>query len=241
MRRGRLGRYATAALALCALLPKPALACRLALALGMDVSASVNTQEYRLQMQGTAAALTSGAVRAELFRAEPVALATFLWSGARERWLISDWVVIADSGVLERFAGLLATAQRPSFNGRTATGEAMRAGAELMARAPDCVRRVVDLATDGRSNDGMPPWDVAADGFVINALSVGGGAGPLDFGDGVGKVEALSAYLQRYVIRGPGAFVERAKSYQDFERAIERKLVREMQDLLLGDATPPRR
>ena len=162
-------------LAALALVPAPVLACRLALALGMDVSASVNTQEYRLQMTGTAAALTSDAVRAEIFRAEPVALALFVWSGLRERWLISEWVVITDGAALERFAGLVANAQRPPFHGRTATGEAMRAGAELIGRAPECARRVLDLATDGRSNDGVPPRKIAVDGFAINALSIGGG------------------------------------------------------------------
>jgi hypothetical protein len=220
------------------LLPASAFGCRLALALGMDVSASVNTQEYRLQMAGTAAALTSAPVRAELFRADPIALALFLWSGARERWLISDWVLITDAVELERFANLLATAKRPRFNGRTATGEAMRAGAELLARAPDCVRQVVDLATDGRANAGIAPASVAVQGVVINALSVDGGTGPLDLGDGVGKLEALSAYLRRYVIRGPGAFVERAKNYADFERAFQRKLLREMQDVMLGAVAP---
>lgn len=222
-------------LAAFALVPAPVLACRLALALGMDVSASVNTQEYRLQMAGTAAALTSDAVRAEIFRAEPVALALFVWSGLRERWLISEWVVITDGAALERFAGLVANAQRPPFHGRTATGEAMRAGAELIGRAPECARRVLDLATDGRSNDGVPPRKVAVDGFAINALSIGGGAGPLDLGDGVGQVEALSAYLQTHVIRGPGAFVERARSFGDFERAMRRKLLREMQDVMVGE------
>jgi len=217
-----------------ALAPVPAMACRLALALGMDVSASVNTQEYRLQMAGTAAALTSDAVRAEIFRADPVALALFLWSGARERWLIADWVVMTDAAALERFAGIVGNAARPPFHGRTATGEAMRAGAELMGRAPDCVRRVLDLATDGRANDGVPPREVAVDGFAINALSIGGGAGPLDLGNGIGQVEALSAYLQSQVIRGPGAFVQRADGFGDFERAMQRKLLREMRDVMLG-------
>lgn len=221
-----------------ALVPAPVFACRLALALGMDVSASVNTQEYRLQMAGTAAALTSDAVRAEVFRAEPVAFALFLWSGLRERWLISEWVLITDDAALERFAGLVATAKRPPFHGRTATGEAMRAGAGLIGRAPDCARAVLDLATDGRSNDGVPPGEVAVAGFVINALSIGGGAGPLDLGEGVGQVEALSAYLQAHVLRGPGAFVEHAQGFGDFERAMRRKLLREMQDVMVGDARP---
>ena len=39
--------------------PAQAAACRQALALGLDVSGSVDTDEYRLQLDGLAAALTS--------------------------------------------------------------------------------------------------------------------------------------------------------------------------------------
>jgi hypothetical protein len=52
----------------------------------------------------------------------------------------------------------------------------------------------------------------------------------------VGQVEALSAYLQGHVIRGPGAFVQRARGFGDFERAMQRKLLREMRDVMVGAA-----
>ena len=42
-------------------------ACRLALALGLDVSGSVDAAEYRLQLDGVAAALTDEDVQAALF------------------------------------------------------------------------------------------------------------------------------------------------------------------------------
>ncbi|MDB9698447.1 DUF1194 domain-containing protein, partial [Planktomarina temperata] len=45
-----------------------AAACRQALALGLDVSGSVDEAEYQLQLQGLAAALISDDVRASLMR-----------------------------------------------------------------------------------------------------------------------------------------------------------------------------
>ena len=38
----------------------------------------------------------------------------------------------------------------------------------------------------------------------------------------------LARYYQQYVIQGPGAFVEMATDYADFERAMRRKLLREL-------------
>ena len=38
----------------------------------------------------------------------------------------------------------------------------------------------------------------------------------------------LARYYQEFVIQGPGAFVERADDYADFERAMRRKLLREL-------------
>jgi hypothetical protein len=48
------------------------------------------------------------------------------------------------------------------------------------------------------------------------------------------KETALAAYLARLVIRGPGAFVETAKDYSDFERAMTRKLERELAGMVIG-------
>ena len=62
-----------------------AAACRQALALGLDVSGSVDEAEYQLQLQGLAAALVSDDVRASLMRLPdaPVRILVFEWSGQR--------------------------------------------------------------------------------------------------------------------------------------------------------------
>jgi hypothetical protein len=36
------------------------------------------------------------------------------------------------------------------------------------------------------------------------------------------------------VLRGPGAFLELAQGFEDFERAMGRKLFREISDIVLG-------
>jgi hypothetical protein len=209
-----------------------ALSCDLALVLGMDVSASVDAREYRLQMEGTAAALTSAPVRAAILAGNGVALSAFLWSGVGEQALIADWQIIGDVVGLEEFAKTLATALRPDFAGRTATGEALAFGVAHLAFAPACGRQVIDLATDGERNSGRSPREARPGPVTVNALSIGGDL-PLDHGVR-GQEPGLTTYLEAEVIHGPGAFVEPAEDFGDVARAMERKLLREIRGLVLA-------
>ena len=68
---------------------------------------------------------------------------------------------------------------------------------------------------------------------TVNALAVG--VDPRVHGD-IRQVEiaALAAYFETEVIHGPGAFVETALGYEDFEDAMRRKLLRELEGLSIG-------
>jgi hypothetical protein len=87
-----------AALLLAAGLATPAVAqeeCRLALLLGMDVSASVDAAEYQLQIEGLAAALIHpSVVEAALNGTGPVALSIYEWSGRFQQDVLVDWTLI---------------------------------------------------------------------------------------------------------------------------------------------------
>ena len=62
--------------------PVQAATCRLALALAMDISTSVDAIEDTLQRQGLAAALIAPEVQEAFFSSPlPVALAVYEWSG----------------------------------------------------------------------------------------------------------------------------------------------------------------
>jgi Protein of unknown function (DUF1194) len=213
-------------------------ACRIALVLGLDVSASVDAGEYRLQAEGTAAALIAPEVEAAILDGAPVALAVFTWSGPDDQTLEADWVVIDSRATLRALAARIATFPRPeSVSRRTATGSAMLFARRLLDRAPPCERKVIDLATDGTFNAGPAPEAVrstmAFADTTINALAVAGGPVP-DWRDVKDPTTALAVYLTFRVIHGPGAFVEKAEDYTDFARAMTRKLEREMQGVLLG-------
>jgi len=231
------------AFALLTLLAAPAAAdCRLALVLGFDVSASVDAREYRLMMEGTAAALVSPAVMAAALADRPVAMAAFVWAGAREQAVVAGWRVIDGPGALRAFAARIAAFPRPTgdplggWTGRTAVGAALVAARRMLDQAPDCDAQTVDLAGDGENNDGPEPGPLRAalfPGATVNALAVGGDL-PLDHGTMAEEGGRLSAWFTAHVLWGPGAFVESAEDYDDFARAIARKLERELQPPLLG-------
>lgn len=233
------------ALAALLLLAAPAAAeCRQALILALDVSASVNAAEYRLQAEGTAQALMAPEVREILLdpAGPPVALAAFLWSGPQAQTLILPWRRIDDAAALAQAAGRIAAAPRPPVDGRTAVGAAMLFAEALFVAGPDCPVRTLDISGDGENNAGPLPQAVrlrpGLAGVTINALAVKGDL-PLDHGDFATHVGELSAWFARHVIHGPGAFVERAWDYSDFEAAMTRKLLRELAPPLLGTPARP--
>lgn len=87
--------------------------CRQALAVGMDVSGSVNAAEYRLQMDGLAAALEDpGVVDAFLSMPDtPVWLSVFEWSGPLSQRVVQDWRAINGPEDIAAVAMRLRTAE----------------------------------------------------------------------------------------------------------------------------------
>ena len=186
------------------------------------MSSSVDAREYRLQTQGLAAALLAPEVR-DAFLAtpgDPVALLVFEWSGWQQQMVRQDWVTIETAGDLETVAARLAAQARSFDLYPTAIGFALIFGGRLLGQRTDCDERTLDLSGDGTSNDGVSP-EVARRDYPLERTTVNG----LVIGR---QAAALGRYYRQFVIQGPGAFVEQAEGYEDFERAIRRKLLREL-------------
>ena len=119
---------------------------------------------------------------------------------------------------------------RSDATSATAMGYALAFGATLMQQAPPCLFHTLDLSGDGANNDGYGPasayrhfpfQDVTVNGLVINAA------------DFEGEL-FLIPFFQDQVLHGPGAFLEVAQGFEDFERAMRRKLERELQGPQIG-------
>lgn len=211
-----------------------ATACRLALALGLDVSASVDAQEYRLQVEGLAAALNAPAVRDALL-GDPggaVAVAIYEWSGWDDQRLIVDWTLLSDATALGAVTAQLVATQRVEMSDSTALGMALLQGGALLQRAPKCWRRVIDISGDGKNNDGADPDMLEGEpllaGVTVNALVIGADD-RTEVDRRAVAIGELSSYFNAHVIRGPDAFVQVALGFADYERAMTRKLLREVQ------------
>lgn len=226
--------------ALLTLLPRAAhAACRQALALGLDVSGSVDGHEYRLQLDGLAAALSSPKVQEALLAQPdaPVRITIYEWSGPRDQNIILPWLIINDINDLNTAIGTLTSHRRLPAAPTTAIGSALLAGFALLDEQGTCWGRTLDISGDGPANTGPRPQDInparEPPGVIVNALVIG--SGDLITGDNrFADIKELSSYYRRNVIRGPGAFVETALGFEDYAAAMERKLLRELQSLAIG-------
>ena len=191
--------------------------------LALDASSSVDRREYTEQVSGLAAALIAPEVEAAFLSSpQPVALAAYEWSGQWNQRVLLDWRLIRSGEDLLAAAGDLGRTTRGATGFPTAIGAALGYGAGMLREAPACERQTIDLSGDGMNNHGFPPplayRHFPLGGVTVNALAIGGAA----------ELDELVAYFRSEVIKGPGAFVETARDHDDFERAMRRKLEREV-------------
>ena len=221
------------ALTLAAGLGGPAAAdeCRLALLLALDVSSSVDAGEDALQRGGLAAALVAPEVQRAFFAAPaPVAIAIYEWSGRYNQEILVDWRLVREARDLAEIAATVRASRRSYAEFPTAMGYALGFGAGMLRDAPRCVQQTIDMAGDGVNNEGFPPAAAYAefpfDEVIVNGLVIVSDAEDED-GD-------LVAFYRNQVLHGPGAFLEIAVGFEDYERAMRRKLEREVTPRAVG-------
>jgi len=222
--------------ALLAVFPAPAEACRLALILAMDISSSVDHKEDALQRGGIARALRAPEVQTAFFLSpEPVALAVFEWSGRYNQALLADWILVTSPEVLDDLAAKIENSTRSHNDFPTAMGHALGFAANLFDTAPNCLSHTIDIAGDGANNDGygaaeaydaFPLSDVTVNGLVINGAEF------------ESETQLIPFFLNE-VIKGPGSFIEIANGFSDYANAMERKLIRELSTIIIGQADWP--
>lgn len=213
--------------------------CRQALALGLDVSGSVDAREYRLQLDGLATALNAPQVRDKLMvmPAAPVRLMVYEWSGPSDQAVVVPWTVIDNATALDGIIATLRATQRRDASPGTALGVAMSEGARHLRAQGRCWKRTLDLSGDGKSNLGPRPRDMQAhlsgSGITINALVIG--VDDPQTGDiRQAEIAELSSYFRAEVVLGQDAFVQTALGFTDYARAMTQKLMRELEGLVLS-------
>lgn len=213
--------------------------CRQALALALDVSGSVDLQEYRLQLDGLVTALNDREVVTLLLASPeaPVSLMVYEWSGPEDQVVLVPWTEVTGAAALDEISATLARTGRREATPGTALGVAMEVGAEFLDQKRQCWKRTLDISGDGKSNLGPRPRDirsaVGARGITINALVIG--ADSTSLADrGKDEIGELSSYFRAEVIVGADAFVQTALGFEDYAAAMTLKLKRELDGLVIG-------
>lgn len=216
-----------------------AAACRQALALGLDVSGSVDAREYRLQMGGIAAALDTPEVRSKLMAmpSAPVRLMVYEWSGPTDQAVVVPWEEIDSEETLDVIIDTLRKTERRDASPGTALGVAMKEGVRHLRQQQACWKLTLDLSGDGKSNLGPRPRDVKSQyeggDITINGLIIG--VDDPSVGDiRQAEIGELASYFKAEVIVGPDAFVQAALGFNDYARAMKEKLIRELDGMVFS-------
>ncbi|UWR03410.1 DUF1194 domain-containing protein [Ruegeria conchae] len=202
-----------------------AFACDLALALAVDVSGSVDSEEYRIQMDGLAAGLRDPIVSEALVRGQ-ARLMLVQWTGSSRQRITIPWTRIDSFATLDDFAEQVAADPRVWRNFSTAIGEALEMTVKSFDEVRDCKRHLIDLSGDGISNEGIEPSTIHAkmreSGITVNAIAI------------EESEPDLTAYFFENVIVGEGAFVVSAAGFADYPERIRKKLLREVTQQTAG-------
>ncbi len=200
-------------------LTRPAWACDLALALAVDVSGSVDSSEYRIQMDGLAAGLRDPVVSEALVRGQARVMLV-QWTGESRQRVTIPWTKIDSFIALEKFADQVAQDPRVWRNFSTAIGEALEATLPRFDDVAECRRLLIDISGDGVSNEGVEPTQIHGllkdRGVTVNAIAI------------EESEPDLTAYFFENVIFGEGAFVVSASGFADYPERIRKKLLREV-------------
>ena len=205
----------------------------LALALGIDISGSIDPDEARLQRDGYVQAFRDPVIVQAILGGSNgrISVAYYEWSDSWVQKLLVDWTLLDTEAAIEAFAGRLASAPI-SISRRTSISGAIRYAIPLFGRNPyDAERKVLDLSGDGSNNDGGLVTDqrheALKERIVINGLPIMNDR-PNPFG--FPSESDLDVYYLHCVTGGPRAFVEVARNFEDFPRAVRKKLLQEVAD-----------
>lgn len=204
------------------------------LVLAVDVSRSMDAEEFALQRAGYVEAIRHpdfvAAVRAGYYGR--IAVTYFEWAGTVRQESLVGWQLIDGQDSADAFAATLAGRPFGGYLGTSISGAIAYGGTLFAGNGAEGQRRVIDVSGDGPNNTGLPVTEArdraVAAGIVINGLPIvirpSRTAGPLD------------AYYAACVVGGAGSFVLPIRSTGAFATAIRQKLILEVS----GAEPPPR-
>jgi hypothetical protein len=206
----------------------------LALALAIDISGSIDPDEAKLQREGYVQAFRDPVIMKAILGGSHgrIAVAYYEWSDAWVQRLLIDWTLLDSEAAITSFTTRLANAPI-SIARRTSISGAIRYAIPLFGRSPyEADRKVLDISGDGSNNDGGLVTDMRYEALkeriVINGLPIMNDR-PNPFG--FPSETDLDKYYLHCVTGGPRSFVEVAQNFEDFPRAVRKKLLQEVANI----------
>jgi hypothetical protein len=215
-----------------ALLPLPAAAndamADAVLVLAIDSSDSIDAGEFQTQIEGTADALVHPDVITAI-QSGPlgrVAISYVIWAESGAPKLIGEWHMVSDRQSASRLAVDLKREHR-SVGGTTGLGSGISAAiSHLRGSGVASTRFIIDVSGDGRETRGVRglnsmPLRSARDlasklGITINGLAI------------ENSEPDLASWYRDRVAAGPGHFVMKVGTMDEYGTAIRLKLIREL-------------
>lgn len=196
------------------------------LVLALDSSASVDRHEFQLQLDGLAIAFKDEEVLRAVDTLKPLgaAIAVVQWGGPGETRIVLPTTLLEGRRDAKAFGFRIGLIRRWLRASSTSIATAIDDSRLLIeANAFDGQRKVIDVSGDGRDNGGAnlkrARARAKASNITINGLPV------------MADDETLDAYYRDNVIEGATSFIEPARDFEDFVRAIKEKLLRELRPL----------
>ncbi len=201
----------------------------LALSLVIDVSGSVSTSEYNLQMDGYASAFRNATIQNNMLSGanRATAINVVFFASNAYTTALDSFTILRSADDINSFASILADFARPGSGGTSVHNGTNRAIDLLLAATAaggaleGTGNLIIDVSGDGTSGttSSRTARDrAAAAGIVINGLPIGG--------------TSITNFYTQSVIT-PDGFVQPANDFDDFAAAIATKL-----DLETGSIDP---
>lgn len=196
------------------------------LVLALDASASVDKREFALQVEGLAAAFRDPEVQRAVEDLQPLGavVAVVQWGGPGETRVVLPFTQLNSARDSKAFGFRMALIHRFMWASLTSIAAGISDSAALIGENEfDGQRKVIDVAGDGEDN-GAASLEAARQaarkqGIIINGLPIMAGS------------PELADYYKNRVIIGPDCFVEPARDFEDYARAIRIKLLKELRPL----------
>ena len=196
------------------------------LVLALDSSASVDANEFALQIEGLARAFADPDVQRAVENLRPLgaAVAVMQWGAPGETRVVLPFTHLETARDSKAFGFRIGLARRWMWASATSIATAIADGTAMIeGNGFDGFRKIIDVSGDGEDNGGADleaaRQAARAKGIIVNGLPI------------MADSPGLDRYYQTYVIIGLDSFIEPARDFDDYVRAIREKLLKELRPI----------